>query len=146
MHILLLKMKILAHLLLLIACGADSDSATFISGAAEKCSPPFFLGSTPYTLGSSVSATISFEERETNTNTKDEEKCTGTHGCDDKKVDTKTTDSSAANLRKFNFICHEAKLCNRRGYEPGTLQSDQAWTMSEYACSIVSSALSIHSV
>ena len=143
------KMKILARLLLLIACGVGSGSATLIddSVAAEKCAPPFFLGSgAPYTLGSSVSATISFEERETNTNTKDEEKCTGTHGCDDKKVDTKTTDSSASNLRKFNFICHEAKLCNRRGYEPGTLQSDQAWTMSEYACSIVSSALSIHSV
>ena len=140
MHILLKKMKILARLLLLIACGVGSGSATFIdSVAAEKCAPPFFLGSTPYTHGSSVSATISFEERETNTNTKDKEKCTGTHGCDDKKVDTKTKDSSAANLRKFNFICHEAKLCNSRGYEPGTLQSDQAWTMSEYACSIVSS-------
>ena len=145
MHILLKKMKTFARLLLLlIACGADSGSATFIdSVAAEKCAPPFVLGSAPYTLGSSVSATISFEERETNTNTKDKEKCTGTHGCDDKKVDTKTTDSSAAILRTFNFICHEAKLCNRRGYEPGTLQSGQAWTKSEYACSIVSSALTI---
>ena len=142
-------MKIFTRLLLLIACGADADSgsATFIdSVAAEKCAPPFVLGSAPYTLGSFASATISFEERETNSNTKGKEKCTGTHGCDDKKVDTKTTDSSAANLRKFNFICHEAKLCNRRGYEPGTLQSDQAWTKSEYACSIVSSALTIHSV
>ena len=139
-------MKIFTRLLLLITCGADSGSATFIdSVAAEKCAPPFVLGSAPYTLGSSASATISFEERETNTNTKGKEKCTGTHGCDDKKVDTKTTDSSAANLRKrkFNFICHEAKLCNRRGYEPGTLQSGQAWTKSEFACSIVSSVHTI---
>jgi len=138
------NMKILARLLLLIACGADSGSATFIdSVAAEKCAPPFYLGSTPYTLGSYVSATVSFEERETNTNTNTKDKCTGTHGCDDKKVDTKTTDSSAANLRKFNFICHDAKLCNSRGYEPGTLQSGQAWTKSEYACSIVSSVHTI---
>ena len=139
-------MKILARLLLLIACGPDSGSATFIdSVAAEKCAPPFVLGSAPYTHGSSVSATISFEERETNTNTKDKdkEKCTGTHGCDDEKVDTKTTDSSAANLRKFNFICHEPILCNSRGYEPGTLQSGQAWTKSEFACSIVSSVHTI---
>lgn len=123
-------MKILARLPLLIAFGAGSGSATFIDSiAAEKCAPPFFLGSVPYTLGSSVSATISFEETNTNTNTKDKEKCSSTHGCDDEKVfHTKTTDSSAANLRKFNFICHEAKLCNSRGYEPGTFQSDQAWT------------------
>ena len=139
-------MKILARLLLLIACGYGSGSATLINSvAAEECAPPFYLGSAsaPYTLGSSVSATISFEERETNTNTKDKdkEKCTGTHGCDDEKVDTKTTDSSAsaANLRMFNFICHEPILCNSRGYEPGTLQSGQAWTKSEFACSIVSS-------
>ena len=145
------NMKILARLLLLIACGPDSGSATFIdSVAAEKCAPTFVLGSAPYTHGSSVSATISFEERETNTNTKDKEKwkCTGTHGCDDEKVDTKTTDSSAsaANLRMFNFICHEPILCNSRGYEPGTLQSGQAWTKSEFACSIVSSVHTIHSV
>ena len=138
------NMKILARLLLLIACGPDSGSATFIDAvAAEKCAPPFILGSAPYTHGSSVSATIAFEERETNTNTKDKdkEKCTGTHGCDDEKVDTKTTDSSAsaAKLRIFNFICHEPILCNSRGYEPGTLQSGLAWTKSEFACSIVSS-------
>ena len=134
-------MKILACPLLLIAFGAGSGSATFIDSiAAKECAPPFFLGSAPYTLGSSVSATISFEETNTNTNTKDKEKCTSsTHGCDDEKVfHTKITDSSAANVRTFNFICNAPELCNSPGYEPGTFHSDRAWTRSEYMCSVSS--------